>query len=210
MEDTFRLIEDIKYFFDKNGIEVYINDEAKGEFLLALQKCTACSTPWNLEITQCFLCGAINPFLKRDRNGIWKSITGSKGEGEYACINKDCPSNKNKEIKKLIKKHYGSVFLRGSIFNTSLENCIKCGNDEYNYTVIPLYVIVSEKLDKEEILKWIDNRLDIKFGIGPVLIIFRNDKELAYFYVKTGGNIVDYIKNSQKGTDINNILKEFN
>lgn len=210
MKNEFRLIEDIKFFFDKNGIEVYENDETKGEFILVLPLCNSCGTPWNLEITQCFLCGAFNPFIKRNKQGIWKSITGASGEtAESACINKDCPSNKISEIKEAINKHYeGGVFKRGSIFNTSLENCVKCGDDEYNYMAVPVYVIISKSLDIKELSEELNS--DIKSEIGPALIIFRNDQELFYIYIKEGENMISNLQANNKKEDLNWILSKFN
>jgi len=139
-----RLFKDTYFLFERLNFDVYLESENRSEILLALPRCTKCGTPWRFDISQCFFCGSINSFLIKDENNNYVSATNAsqKMSRYYPCINDKCLSNE-KDVEKMIKSKYNGVFDRKSPFNTTLENCLKCGNDSYLYdtALIKIYVI---------------------------------------------------------------------
>jgi len=139
-----RLFKDTYFLFERLNFDVYLESENRSEILLALPRCTKCGTPWRFDISQCFFCGSINSFLIKDENNNYVSATNAsqKMRRYYPCINEKCLSNE-KDVEKMIKSKYNGVFDRKSPFNTTLENCLKCGNDSYLYdtALIKIYVI---------------------------------------------------------------------
>lgn len=145
-----RLIKDIVFLFERLEFEVYLDSNNDQTLLLSLPRCNKCGNPWYFNISQCFFCGAIAPFIMKDKNDTkndtYISLTNASANRFYPCVNPDCLSNKNKEVYNMIKNNYNGVFDRKSPFNTTLENCIKCGNDSYTYDTALIKInIVNEE-----------------------------------------------------------------
>ncbi len=181
-----RLIKDTYFLFERLEFDVYSDSSNDASFLLALPRCSNCNNPWYFNISQCFFCGAIAPFIMKDKNNKYISTTNaSRDDRFYPCINPDCLSNDN-DINNMtrINKYHG-VFDRKSPFNTTLENCIKCGNDYYIYDTALIKINILDEINSMN-----SNNYDDYDGI-----IFRFKKEKSIKFLVS---------------DNNNLLKIFN
>ncbi len=138
-----RIIKDTYFLFERLGFEVYTNTNTSSTFVLSMARCVNCGTPWNFNISQCFFCGSISPFLMKDATGKYISSTNASKKRFYPCINPDCLSNQA-NVLDMIQSKYKGVFDRKSPFNTTLENCIKCGNDVYTFNTALIKIEISE------------------------------------------------------------------
>jgi len=139
----------IAYAFVANGIQIYFGEE-DDQFIISRLVCADCGGPWYMNLTECFLCGAINEFLYKCSDcGNFVSITNSSrscscGSDKLylVCPNKDCISNKDEELLKEINK-YGGVFNKKSGFLISQQYCLYCGSQYHVYKTYRIKVITT-------------------------------------------------------------------
>jgi len=145
----------IAYAFIANGVQIYLSDSLN-YFTISKLICNNCGHSWYMNLTECFLCGALNPFLYRcGECGSFQSITKSSGKCSKcnsiklvtACPNPDCLSNKNERVFEEANK-FGGVFNKDSGLLISQQYCIKCGNDTHRYQNYKIYV---RKINKDKI-----------------------------------------------------------
>lgn len=189
----------IAYAFIANGVQIYLDDK-EDEFITSKLVCSDCGGPWYMNLTECFLCGAINKFLYRCANcGEFNSITNSSikcskcGSNELylACPNENCISNRDKELAKEINK-FGGVFNKKSGFLISQQYCLYCGSQLHVYKnyKIKVFTATSGALSMDE------TRLNAsKLGENSYVIIRRKKEgKILYGVYKTseieGKNIV--------------------
>lgn len=137
----------IAYAFIANGIQVYFTDNSGYDFLAVRLECMDCGKPWYVNLTECFLCGAINQYIYECPNcHKFFSITGSVKRCSYCneklkqtCFNKECLSNKNSELYKYIN-NFGGVFSKDSGLQISQCFCLKCGSPYHIYNTKRIYV----------------------------------------------------------------------
>lgn len=180
----------IAYAFIANGVQIYLNEEE--HFIISKLVCLECGDSWYMNLTECFLCGAINPFLYRcSYCNAFQSITKSSGECSrcrstelnMVCPNPDCISNKNKTIFSEANG-YGGVFNKNSGLLIAQQYCLTCGSKYHTYKNYDIYVIKSnkEELDFKElkinpdnisdkaylIVKYKPNNTTLKYGLYRV------------------------------------------
>lgn len=180
----------IAYAFIANGVQIYLNEEE--HFIVSKLICFKCGDPWYMNLTECFLCGAINPFLYRCSDcGAFQSITKSGNECSQCrseelymvCPNQDCISNKNTAIFSEAND-YGGVFNKESGLLISQQYCLTCGSKYHTYKNYDIYVRTSniEELDFKElkinpdnisdkaylIIKYKPNNATLKYGLYKI------------------------------------------
>jgi len=141
MEKLSLIRKSISYALIANGVNIYEMEERQDIIYAVRLVCKNCNKPWYMNLTECFLCGAINPYLYRcDDCGTFVSITNASGHCNschgtnlhLVCPNPDCISNTDPDVKKEINAK-GGVFDRDSGFLISQLCCIYCGNNEHIY-----------------------------------------------------------------------------
>jgi len=157
-----RELKSIAHAAIANGVQIYIPTGNKNYIIGSRLVCAECNEPWYMNLTECFLCGAINPFLYRcDNCGAFSSITkasdrcdscGEQGTLHQECPNPDCVSNTNKSVKKAINS-MGGVFNKYSGFRISSQRCLNCGSQFHLYQVrrIIVFSVCSEMIDKSKL-----------------------------------------------------------
>lgn len=180
-------IKSIAYASISKGVQIYLPDK-DGYVIGSRLVCAECNEMWYTNLTECFLCGAINPFLYHCEScGAYVSITnagkkcnscGEENSLHLECPNPNCLSNKDKKIKKLINEK-GGVFDRESGFLISLQYCLKCGSQYHHYQVRKLFIktVKNDELNKNDLTQLTNEKLDV-FSF----VIFR----------KHEGNIIKY------------------
>ena len=109
-----RLVKDVAFLFERLGFEVYLDSINEPVLLLSLPRCNKCGNPWYFNISQCFLCGAIQPFVMKDKNGKYISPTNASAARYYPCINPDCLSNNDSSVSAMIQTKNKGIFDRKS------------------------------------------------------------------------------------------------
>jgi len=136
----------IAYAFISNGVHIYSNE--KGHFIIAKLICLECGESWYMNLTECFLCGTINPYLYRCSScHNFQSITKSSNKCNYCesselfmvCPNEDCISNTDKQILSEINGK-GGVFNKDSGFSTAQQYCLTCGSKYHRYKTYDIYI----------------------------------------------------------------------
>lgn len=110
-------LKSIAYAFIARDLEVYIPDGEPNSIVISKLICSNCGQYWHTSLTECYLCGEINYFLYRCvKCGRRHSLTNSttkckvcKGKLVKECVNENCPSNRNKDIRSLTRRE-GGVF----------------------------------------------------------------------------------------------------
>ena len=143
-------IKSIAYAFVANGVQIYFGDD-ENQFITSKLICSNCSGHWYMNLTECFLCGAVNEFLyKCSECGEFVSITNSSGKcikcGSdklyMACPNPECISNKDRELQTEINE-FGGVFNKESGFLISQQYCLYCGSQSHKYRNHKISVITT-------------------------------------------------------------------
>lgn len=199
----------IAYAFVANGVQIYLSDN--GYFLASKLACMDCGESWYMNLTECFLCGTINPYLYTCAScGAFQSITKSTsscsecGSSELymSCPNTECISNTNETIFSEANG-FGGIFNKNSGFSIAQQHCLNCGSKHHVYKNYKVYV---RSVDNTEIRF---NDLEIEsdhISDNSYLIIkYKNDEEIKYRLYKisdiSGTNFVlDNLKD--KFTDI--------
>lgn len=136
----------ISYAFIANGVQIYTSN--KGYFLVSKLVCSDCGESWYMNLTECFLCGAINPYLYTCAScGAFQSITKSSGSCSkcgssklyMSCPNPNCVSNKNETIL-AESNRLGGVFNKDSGFLIAQQQCLNCGSKHHEYKNYKIYV----------------------------------------------------------------------
>ena len=186
-----RELKSIAHATIANGIHIYIPTGNKNYIVGSRLVCAGCNEPWYMNLTECFICGAVNPFLYRCENcRAFSSITKASDKCSNCnqqetlhpeCPNPQCPSNTNDEIHEAVNK-MGGVFNKRSGFRISLQRCLNCGSQFHVYQIrkIIVFTLSSTKVDKTKLQ--ID---DLEVLSTHSFIIFRiieNDKiKYAFF-----------------------------
>jgi len=175
----------IAYAFIANGVQIFLNDE--DYFIASKLVCSDCGDSWYMNLTECFLCGAKNPFLFRCSScGSFQSITKSSGKCNSChsenlfimCPNENCISNKDSNINKEANS-FGGVFNKNSGLLIAQQYCLNCGSQKHQYKSYKVFI--RSVNTNEIILK--DLNLDLND--------FTKDSILIVKY-KTGGSNPQY------------------
>jgi len=153
-----RELKSIAHASIANGIHIYVPEGEKNYIIGSRLVCAECNEPWYMNFTECFICGAMNPFLYRcdsckSFNSITKSAGGCNNCGKRDTLHQECPnpkclSNTNTKVHKAINM-MGGVFNKQSGFRISLQHCLNCGSKYHMYKVRKLSVFTtsSTKMD---------------------------------------------------------------
>ena len=209
-------LKSIAYASISKGVQIYIPDK-DGYIIGCRLVCSECNEPWYMNLTECFVCGAINPFLYHCNNcGTHVSITNAgkrcnKCEKENTlhleCSNPNCLTNKNDDIHNLINEK-GGAFDKNSGFLISLQYCLKCGGQFHKYQVRKLIVKTVEKdvINKKELT------LDYSDLDSSTFLIFRytSEKGLLYSILKLSDlrKLPDTIKLKEFKKDFEEVIYE--
>lgn len=168
------------YAFIANDIDVYLPDSDHDSYFIATRLlCKKCHAYWHMSLLECYICGELNYYLYTcTACGRKYSITNSSIKCEChskdsklikACINENCPTNTNKELKAITMGEKG-VFYLGSSFNLFLNHCVKCGEVDNTYHSFRIFVFNSQK-DKDL------NEFIIKYSVEPgdVILFKKHD-----------------------------------
>jgi hypothetical protein len=141
----------IAYAFIANGVQIYLNENEP--FIVSKLVCAECGDAWYMNLTECFLCGAINPFLYQCSScKTFQSITKSSNQCSkcrsnklyMVCPNPKCVSNTNKDLFSSANS-YGGVFNKESGLLIAQQYCLTCGSKHHIYKNHSIYVRVSNK-----------------------------------------------------------------
>lgn len=149
----------IAYAFVAHGVQIYLGEE-DDQFITSKLVCLDCGGSWYMNLTECFLCGAINKFLYRcSKCGEFISITNSSGvcnkcgskDLYMACPNENCISNTDAELSTEINQ-FGGVFDKESGFLISQQYCLYCGSQVHVYRdyKVKVITVASDKLSAVE------------------------------------------------------------
>lgn len=159
----------IGYAFIANGIHVYLHENNVDLYVTRLV-CHDCGAPWYMNITECYVCGIINPYLYQCLDcSKFTSITNAAKKCKdcnsnnivLACVNADCITNQVEELKDQINS-FGGVFNKNSGFSIAQQYCMHCGSNFHHYRSYSIKIFYTEDQiqDVEEIINSnIDNDL---------------------------------------------------
>ena len=168
-----------------HGIFIYLPTGNKNYILGSRLVCAECNEPWYMNLTECFICGAVNPFLYRcDNCRAFSSITKASDKCDNCdqqrtlhqeCPNPKCLSNTDKEVHIAIN-NMGGVFNRNSGFRISLQRCLNCGSQHQIYEARRIFVFTlsSTKVDKTNLR--IDDPEVISSYSFVIFRVLENDK----------------------------------
>ena len=207
-----RELKSIAHAAIANGVHIYIPTGDKNYIVGSRLVCAECNEPWYMNFTECFLCGAVNPFLYRCENcRAFSSITKASDKcgncGQQNTLHQECPSpkclsNTNGDVHKAINK-IGGVFNKNSGFRISLQRCLNCGSQLHVYQVrrIIVFTLSSTRVDKTNLQ--ID---DSKVLSSYSYIIFRilENSKIKYSFLK----LSEYIK-AENTFELANIYVSF-
>jgi len=205
-------IKSIAYAAISKGVQIYLPDK-DGYVIGSRLVCTACNEMWYTNLTECFLCGAINPFLYHcEECGAYVSITnagkkcntcGEENSLHLECPNPKCLSNTNKKLKKLVNAK-GGVFDKDSGFLISLQYCLKCGNQHHRYQVRKLFIktIKDKKITKIDL----PQTLTKNFNSFSFIIFRINDKDSIKY---SGHKLEEIIFDARGKFIIKNLQTDF-
>ena len=135
----------IAHAFRSENVEIYKPlDGIKNYFFASHLVCRECEKFWHTDLIECWLCGEYNYSIQECNQpnhqpsflfGLAKSKTtcydGHDTEKlSKNCINENCPSHKNDDIKTIISKktsNKGIFENKKSSFKTSMLHCVNCG-----------------------------------------------------------------------------------
>ena len=136
----------IMYKITSLGYPVYLGDE-EDEFLITTLVCSNCSEIWSMSRSECIFCGTENPHIYECRKcGTRYPITISfkKCCGEELvniCINDNCITNQNEEVRKFFDSKGGVFKMKKSGATLNEMRCKKCGNKENEYKSIIIKLV---------------------------------------------------------------------
>ncbi len=145
----------VAYFLISRGFNIFITEETNA-FLAQRHICKDCTSPWYMDLTECFLCGSYNPYIYKCNNcNKYFSITGTvkncptcRQKLIQCCINDSCLSNTNTSVSTQINTKYKGVFDGDSCFNTAQMHCINCGSTLNKYITFNVKVCDASNVDE--------------------------------------------------------------
>lgn len=173
----------IAYALISNGLQIYLPED-ENSILVSKLICQNCGEPWYMNLTECFLCGAINPFLyKCNVCNNYVSITnagkkcnkcGKEDTLHLECPNPNCLSNKDSLVKEKIND-FGGCFNKNSGFLTSMNYCLKCGSSYHKYETVRLFICNSNEI--KEFKHIYEKKISPR---SKILLKFKNGENISY------------------------------
>lgn len=207
-----RELKSIAHATIANGIHIYVPEGDKNYVVGSRLACAECNEPWYMNFTECFICGAVNPFLYRcDNCESFVSITtarrtcsscGKPRTLHLECPNPKCLSNTDKTVHDAINK-MGGVFHKSSGFRISSQYCLNCGSQHHKYQVrrISVFTVPSRKVDKKSLS--IDDP-EVLFPFSFIIFRIRGKNGIEYSFLK----LKEYL-GIGKSFELSEIYKDF-
>ena len=138
----------IMYKIISLGYSAYLDED--DNYIINKQVCSKCGEIWNNSRTECFYCGTDNFHVyKCDKCGALYSITnaskkcGSCGSKKFVkvCLNPNCISNTNQNLKRYVNKMGGVFNKNTSASMLNAMRCHKCGNKSSFYKTMKIRVV---------------------------------------------------------------------
>ncbi|MBA7539578.1 Type-2 restriction enzyme BslI subunit alpha [subsurface metagenome] len=183
-------MKSISHALTANGVHVYLS--VKLEYLVGNRLvCQECQEPWYMNLTECFMCGSINPFLYQCNNEDCKqyiSITNAgkkctfcnmEGTLHQECPNQNCFTNVNTELKVAIN-NLGGTFNKNSGFSISQQYCLNCGSQYHNYQTRVIYPLFISEETKKIRIEEIKKEVPLDSLAYFVLVLYSKNKRKYY------------------------------
>jgi len=146
----------IMYKIISLGFPVYTGDE-EDEFLITTLLCSNCNEIWQMSRSECMFCGYENPHIYECKicNNKYSITRASKrccGENLIKrCINPECITNTNKDIRDYFDDKGGVFEMSKSGATLNEMRCKKCGSkvNEYKSVVVKL-VLDIDNIETED------------------------------------------------------------
>lgn len=193
-----RDLKSIGYAFISCDLELYIPDDEKDCIFINKLVCNNCGEYWHTNLSECYFCGEINYYMYKClkcenlysiTNAGKKCSCGSENMVK-ACINSDCLSNSQPEIKQAVNSKNG-VFELKSSFNISLSHCVSCGNKVNEYKSYRVFIF-NFRDTAEALIDYVNKK--IKQPNDIILVKSNNDDNIRYDYISES-TPENYIKN---------------
>jgi len=188
----------VAYYLISKGLNIFITEE-NNTFLAQRHICKECSSPWYMDLTECFLCGSYNPYIYVCRHcNTYFSITGTvkncptcNQKFIQCCINDSCLSNTNTSVGNAINTKYKGVFDGDSCFNIAQMHCINCGDTKNEYITFEVQVYESDDFNNiNSFLKQNSFKYDI------LIIKFTGNSGIKYLTLRKTDAIVEVEESS--------------
>ena len=203
----------IAYAFIANGVQIFLND--RDYFIASKLVCAECGDSWYMNLTECFLCGAKNPFLYRCSScRSFQSITKSSGKCNSCssedlfmmCPNENCISNKDQDINKEANE-FGGVFNKDSGLLIAQQYCLNCGSQKHRYKDYKVFIMPTKVKD----MSLNDLNLDLNdFSRDSILIVKYkpDDSNIQYCLLKYEDLAVQKIKLTSLKNSFSDVVNE--
>jgi len=184
-------VKSISYKLISEGFDIYRTDQ-QNEILINKHCCADCKTSWNTDITECYFCGTINPYLYFCKNcKIFTSTKGGKKEckecntlKQKICFNDSCVTNSEEfyNIFNINLKNYEGVMSRESPCTVSQTYCFSCGSTN-NINLAIIVKIIELNVDEKIKISAENLRFDY--------IIFTKKEKKEYFICKPSEYLIN-------------------
>ena len=169
----------IMYKIISLGFPVYTGDE-DDEFVIATLLCSKCNEIWQMSRSECMFCGHENPHIYEcrvchNKYSITRASKKCCGENLIKiCINPECITNKDEDIKKYFDDCGGIFEMSKSGATLNEMRCKKCGNkvNEYKSVVVKLVPDIKEIESADNEICYIQKNSESDF-----IILFNNTKK---------------------------------
>lgn len=189
-----KLFNDVVFKLESEGFEVFI-DRFNDVVTIAKNICTACNFKWHADYNQCMFCGSINyqlyscskcsslSSITNSGSRDWECKSGLNCEDAKPlknCINKNCSTNSDNEIKNIVYKITDKKGLfnskKGGLFISQLW-CLNCGNNLDKFISSQVVIKIQNNDDSllETNFKLFDNYIFVKEN--KFLILNKNTKK---------------------------------
>ena len=154
------------------GFPVYTGDE-EDEFIIATLLCSKCNEIWQMSRSECMFCGHENPHIYECRvchNKYSITRTSKKCCGKNLikiCINPDCITNTDEDIKRYFDEHGGVFEMSKSGATLNEMRCKKCGNktNEYKSVIMKITSDITKIEDERSDVCYIQKNSENEFLI---------------------------------------------
>lgn len=169
----------IMYKIISLGFPVYTGDE-EDEFLIATLLCSNCNEIWQMSRSECMFCGYENPHIYecrecKTRYSITRTSKKCCGRNLIKiCINPDCITNTNKEIREYFDSVGGVFEMDKSGATLNEMRCKKCGNitNEYKSVIVKIVTDIKNIENKQNNICYLQKNTESDFAV-----LFNNEEK---------------------------------
>lgn len=169
----------IMYKIISLGFPVYTGDE-EDEFVITTLLCSKCNEIWQMSRSECMFCGYENPHIYEcsicnNKYSITRTSKKCCGENLIKrCINPDCITNTDKEIREYFDEFGGVFEISKSGATLNEMRCKKCGSkiNEYKSVVVKLVTNIKHIEKQNTNICYIQKNSEDDF-----IVLFKNRQE---------------------------------